>query len=286
MGFRFFKLSAMVPLVACLCLSFAGQRTRAQTGKSYSSEAPRPTNPAPQFPSPITFTDITSRTGINFKHNASPTPSKYLLETMGAGVALIDYDNDGRLDVFLTNGAQVSDPMPVGRLPDKSDPKYWNRLYHQKPDGTFEDVTERARLKGEGYSFGVAVGDYDKDGFLDLFVTRYGGATLYHNNGDGTFSDTTFKAGIAVGGWPVSAGFFDYDNDGRLDLFVARYAAWDFEKGLLYCGDQRPGYRAYCHPDNFAPSTSLLFHQKPDGTFEDVSQSSGITKSKGKALGV
>ena len=286
MGFHCLKFSLIVPLVACLCLSQAGRQTHAQTGKSYSSEAPRPTNPAPQFPSPITFTDITSRTGINFKHNASPTPSKYLLETMGAGVALIDYDNDGRLDVFLTNGAQVSDPMPAGGLPNKSDPKYWNRLYHQKPDGTFEDVTERAGLKGEGYSFGVAVGDYDKDGFLDLFVTRYGGATLYHNNGDGTFSDATLKAGIAVGGWPVSAGFFDYDNDGRLDLFVARYAAWDFEKGSLYCGDQRPGYRAYCHPDNFAPSTSLLFHQKPDGTFEDVSQNSGIAKSKGKALGV
>src|SRR3982751_2766007 len=171
-------------------------------------------------------------------------------------------------------------------MPYKSDPKYWDRLYRQKPDGTFEDVTDRAGVKGVGYSFGVAVGDYDRDGFADLFVTRYGGATLYHNNGDGTFADVTKKAGIVVDGWPVSAGFFDYDGDGRLDLFVARYVAWDFEKGSIYCGDLRPGYRAYCHPDNFAASTSLLFHQKPDGTFEDVSQSSGIAKSKGKALGV
>src|SRR5947199_3852406 len=121
MLFRFLKFSTVVPLVACLCLLQVGRQAFAQTGKSYSSEAQRPANPAPQFPSPITFTDMTNGSGINFKHNASPTPSKYLLETMGAGVALIDYDNDGRLDVFLTNGAQVSDPMPAGRLPDKSD---------------------------------------------------------------------------------------------------------------------------------------------------------------------
>ena len=257
------------------------------TGKSYSSDKPqRPATTAPQFPSPVTFTDITNQTEINFKHESSPTSQKYLLETMGAGVGLLDYDNDGRLDVFLTNGAQLLDPMPKGKMPDKSNPKFWNRLYRQKADGSFEDVTEKAGVKGTGYGFGVAVGDYDKDGFADLFVTHYGGAVLYRNNGDGTFTDSTKKIGITVDGWATSAGFFDYDRDGRLDLLVTRYVVWDFESGALVCGDARPGYRAYCHPDNFKGSTALLFHQKTDGTFENVSEKSGITQTKGKSLGV
>jgi hypothetical protein len=117
---------------------------------------------------------------------------------MGAGVGLIDYDSDGRLDVFFTNGARIADPMPKGMLPDKTDRKYWNRLYRQKADGSFEDVTERAGLRGEGYCFGVAVGDYDKDGHPDLFVTRYGGSVLYRNNGNGSFSDVTKTSGVTV----------------------------------------------------------------------------------------
>lgn len=256
------------------------------TGKSYSSlELERPATTAPQFPSPVTFTDITAQTGINFRHYASPTSVKYLPETMGAGAALIDYDNDGRLDIFFTNGAEISDPMPKGKTMNKTDAKYWDRLYHQKTDGAFEDVTEKAGIKGEGFSFGAAVGDYDRDGFADLFVTRYGGATLYKNNGDGTFSDVTKKISAGVDGWATSAGFFDYDKDGRLDIFVGRYVEWDFEKGNIFCGDTRPGYRAYCHPDNFKPSTNILLHQKSDGTFEDVSVKSKIAEAKGKALG-
>ena len=257
------------------------------TGKSYDSKKiERPAATAPQFPSPVTFTDITKQTRIDFKHEASPTAQKYLLETMGAGVGLLDYDNDGRLDVFFTNGAQLLDPMPKGKIPDKTDAKFWNRLYRQKADGNFEDQTEKAGVKGIGYGFGVAVGDYDKDGFADLFVTHYGGAVFYRNNGNGTFLDASKKLGISVDGWATSAGFFDYDRDGRLDLFVARYVVWDFETGALVCGDQRPGYRAFCHPDNFKVTTALLFHQKPDGTFENVSEKSGITQTKGKSLGV
>ncbi len=257
------------------------------TGKSYSSnKSERPATTAPQFPSPVTFTDVTSQTRINFKHEASPTAQKYLLETMGAGVGLLDYDGDGRLDVFFTNGAQLLDPMPKGKMPDKSDPKFWNRLYRQKADGTFEDQTEKAGVKGIGYSFGVAVGDYDKDGFVDLFVTHYGGATLYRNNGNGTFTDVTKKFGIDIDGWATSAGFFDFDRDGRLDLFVARYVEWNFETGALVCGDARPGYRSFCHPDNFKSSTSVLFHQKADGAFENVSEKSGIAQTRGKSLGV
>lgn len=269
---------SLVPLVA---------DAQMPAGKPYHSNKPeRPAMTAPQFPSPVTFSDITKQTGINFKHEASPTAQKYLLETMGAGVALLDYDKDGRLDVFFTNGAQILDPMPKGKAPDKSDAKYWNRLYRQKADGTFEDTTEKAGVKGIGYGFGVAVADYDRDGFADLFVTHYGAAIFYRNNGDGTFSNATKKLGIAVDGWATSAGFFDYDRDGRLDLLVARYLIWDFERGALVCGDARPGYRAFCHPDNFKAETALLFRQKSDGTFEDVSVKSGITQTKGKSLGV
>jgi hypothetical protein len=277
----FYRLLKLFAFALCILPFAANAQT---TGKSYNSDVKRPTTSAPQFPSPVTFTDITAQSGVNFRHDASPTSAKYLLETMSAGVGLIDFDNDGRLDIFFTNGAQISDPMPKGKLPEKTDAKFRNRLYRQKADGAFEDVTEKSGVKGEGYGFGVAVGDYDKDGFSDLFVTHYGGARLYRNNGNGTFTDATKQAGINVEGWAASAGFFDYDKDGRLDLFVTRYVVWDFENGALVCGDKRN--RSYCHPDNFKATTSLLFRQKSDGTFENVSEKAGIAEAKGKSLGV
>jgi len=236
----------------------------------------------------VTFTDVTSALKIDFKHEASPTSNKYLIETMGGGVALIDYDNDGRLDIFFVNGAQIGDPMPAGRMPDKSDFRYWNRLYHQKSDNTFEDVTSKAGLTGaqQGlYGMGVAAGDFDNDGLADLYVTGYGGNTLYRNNGDGTFGDVTKKAGVGAAGWSSSAGFFDYDNDGKLDLIVGRYVEWNFQTNR-YCGEAKPGGRAYCHPDNFKPVTNILYRNNGDGTFADVSEKAGITKAAGKALGV
>ncbi len=147
----------------------------------------------------VRFVDATKAAGIAFVHKNSATSNKYLIETMGGGVALLDYDNDGRLDVFLTNGAKIDDPMPDGRLPDKSDPVYWNRLYQQTSSGTFVDVTEKAGLSGalqNAYGMGIAVGDYDNDGFEDVYVTNYGGNTLYRNNGDGTFKDVTERAGV------------------------------------------------------------------------------------------
>jgi hypothetical protein len=205
---------------------------------------------------------------------------------MGGGVAILDYDNDGRMDLLFSNGALLIDPMPKEALPDKRDPKYWNRLFHQKADGTFEDLTERAGLKGDGYSMGVAAGDYDNDGYPDVYLTGYGENHLYRNNRDGTFTDVTKKFGVTAGGWSTSAGWLDYDKDGRLDLFVARYLDWDFQKGALRCGDSRPQSRAYCHPDNFKGATNILFHQKLDGTFEDVSASAGVADPDGKALGV
>jgi hypothetical protein len=262
--------------------------TPQRTGKSYSSGTPnkKPPPPAPQAQSPVTFSDITTSTNINFRRAPSFTSVKYLLEAVGGGVAMIDYDNDGRLDLFFTNGAALKDPMPKTEMPDKRDAKYWNRLYRQKSDGTFEDVTEAAGLKGSGFSMGVAAADYDNDGYTDLFVTGYGGNFLYHNNGNGTFTDVTRKAGVGGAGWSTSAAWIDYDRDGRLDLFVGRYVEWDFEAGSFYCGDIRPGYRAYCHPDNFKGATNILYHQRADGSFEDVSAKSGIEEPGGKALGV
>jgi hypothetical protein len=236
----------------------------------------------------VQFSDMTEQSKVNFTQENSATSNKYLIETMGGGVAVFDYDNDGRLDIFFTNGALIADPMPDGAMPDKSDKKFWNRLYHQNADGTFTDVTERAGLTGmpQGfYSMGVAVGDYDNDGFEDLYVTGYGGNILYHNNGNGTFTDITEKAGVRAEGWSASAGFFDYDNDGKLDLFVTRYINWTF-KTNRYCGEKRPGFRAYCHPDNYDGLTNILYHNNGDGTFTDVSEKAGIANPHGKGLGV
>ena len=168
---------------------------------------------------------------------------------------------------------------------DRHDPRYWNRLYRQNRDGSFTDVTEQAGLANAGdgnYGMGVAAGDYDNDGYPDLYVTSYGKNILYHNNGDGTFTDVTAKAGVAGGGWSVSAGFFDYDNDGKLDLFVTRYMEWD-SKHSKTCGGE---WRTYCPPEEFPATTNILYHNRGDGTFEDVSQRSGIASKKGRALGV
>jgi hypothetical protein len=228
------------------------------------------------------FVDVTKAVGIRFFQQASPTSKKYLPETMGSGVALFDYDNDGRLDIFFANGAPIADPTPMGTIPEKKGQKYWNRLYHQKPDGTFEDVTEKAGLAGIGYSTGVAVGDYDNDGFEDLYVAGYGRGTLYHNNGDGTFTDVTDAAGVRGSGWMTSAAWVDYDNDGRLDLVVARYMQWDFKD--IVCVDSK-GTRGYCHPDLFKPESVLLFHNDGGGKFSEASHKAGIDKP-GKGLGV
>ena len=233
---------------------------------------------------PPLFEDVTTASGIRFKHQASRTSRKYLPESMGAGLAIFDYDNDGWLDLFFVNGAKLQDPMPRGSSPDKSDPRNWNRLYHNNRDGTFTDITEKAGLQGRLYGMGVATGDYDNDGNVDLLVTNLGGNILYHNNGDGSFTDVTAKAGVGGNGWCTGACFVDYDRDGRLDLIVSRYVQWDFSD--VYCGEHRPGYRAYCHPDQFEPITHLMFHNNGDGTFTDVSKKCGIASSLGKGLGV
>jgi enediyne biosynthesis protein E4 len=232
---------------------------------------------------PGSFVDVTSSLGVHFQYLASHTSRKYLPETMGAGVALFDYDNDGRLDLFLVNGAPLADPTAKGAVPEKSGPKYWNRLFHQKADGAFEDVTEKSGLQGAGYGMGVAVGDYDNDGFEDLYVTALGGNKLYHNNGNGTFTDVTEKAGVAGSGWSTSAAWVDLDNDGLLDLVVLRYLQWDFED--IWCGEHKEGFRSYCHPDIFQPIAPLVFHNDGNGHFTEVSQKIGLSKP-GKSLGI
>ncbi len=240
------------------------------------------TPPQPASP-PGRFIDITTKSHLTFVGQASHTSKKYLLETMGSGVALFDYDNDGLLDIFFVNGAPLADPTPKGTIPQKTAPKYWNRLFHQKKDGTFEDVTEKAGLQGFGYSMGVAAGDYDNDGYEDLYVTAYGGNRLYHNNGDGTFTDVTEKSGTGGSGWSTSAAWVDLDNDGLLDLVVLRYLRWDFDD--IWCGEHREGYRSYCHPDIFPAVSALVYHNDGDGRFSEVSVKKGFDKP-GKGLGI
>jgi hypothetical protein len=229
------------------------------------------------------FIETSSALGVSFRNIASHTSKKYLIETMASGVALFDYDNDGRLDIFVVNGAPLSDPTPKGTIPRKTESKYWNRLYHQKSDGTFLDVTEKAGLEGVGYGMGVAVGDYDNDGYEDLYVTAYGGNKLYHNNGDGTFTDVTDKAGVGGSGWSTSAAWVDLDGDGLLDLVVLRYLTWDFDD--IWCGEHKEGHRAYCHPDYFKPVPPLVYHNDGNGHFTEVSEKIGLAKP-GKGLGV
>ncbi len=235
--------------------------------------------------SSTTIFEVTQPRGLNFTHQNSPTPQKYLIETMGGGVALLDYNHDGLLDIFLVNSGKLTSPMQTPENFGRPEPLYWNRLFRQNRDGSFTDVTAAAGLSNAGdgnYGMGVAVGDYDNDGYADLYVTSYGKNILYHNNGDGTFTDVTAKAGVAGGGWSVSAGFFDYDNDGKLDLFVTRYMDWDLKHSKT-CGGE---WHTYCPPEEFPATTNILYHNNGDGTFTDVSQQSGIAGKKGRALGV
>ena len=232
---------------------------------------------------PAGFFEVILPAGLHFHHLNSPTPQKHLIETMGGGVALLDYNHDGLLDIFFVNSGQIKPGAQVSESFNRSNPGYWNRLYRQNRDGSFTDVTAAAGLAQAGdhnYGMGVAAADYDNDGYTDLYVTSYGRNILYHNNGNGTFSDVTQRAGVAAGGWSASAGFFDYDNDGKLDLFVTRYMEWDMRHSKS-CARQ-----TYCPPGEFPATTNLLYRNRGDGTFEDVSAHSGIASKKGRSLGV
>jgi len=227
----------------------------------------------------VKFTDIRKQAGITFLQDSTQTEEKLYLETMGTGVAWLDYDQDGLMDLYFVQSGPTDAYKP--------DHPLRSALYHNNGDGTFTDVTEKAGVAAENhYGQGVAVGDYDNDGYPDLYVTGYGSAILYHNNGDGTFTDVTKKAGIGdEGNWSTSAAWIDYDKDGYLDLVVTNYIDWS-AKNNLWCGEHRPGYRSYCHPGNYKGQKTKLYHNNHDGTFTDVSESSGIGKPESKGMGV
>jgi hypothetical protein len=230
-------------------------------------------------PIPVRYTDVREAAKITFQQDSTQTEEKYYLETMGTGVAWIDYDQDGLMDLYFVQSAATDIYKPPHPLR--------SALYHNNGDGTFTDVTDKAGVRGEGhYGQGVAVGDFDNDGYPDLYVTGYGRAILFHNNGNGTFTDITTKSGVADdGGWSTSAGWFDYDKDGWLDLVVTNYIDWK-AKNNIWCGERRPGYRSYCHPGNYKGQHIKLYHNNHDGTFSDVSDTSGVGKPEAKGMGV
>ncbi len=236
------------------------------------------------------FEDALRLSGIPFRHEASKTPRKYLPETMGGGVALLDANLDGQLDIFFTNGARLQFPHQQGVEPDKTEPRFWNRLYLNKGGMRFEDATVQFQLQGRGFGMGAAVGDYDDDGDPDLLVTNAASgdvpaAALYRNDRGVTFTDVTSESGIDARGWATSAGFFDADNDGDVDLLILRYMRWRFDIDNR-CGMEASYGRSYCHPDLFPPESSLFYRNNGDGTFENLSEASGIADHPGKGLGI
>ncbi len=233
---------------------------------------------ATTFPSDsrVQYVNIASEAGLTFRHENGASKEKLMPETFGSGVAWIDYDNDGWPDLFFANGADLAHGKPSPG----------NALFRNLGNGKFADVTTKARAAGNGqFSTGVTVGDYDNDGFLDIYVTGYGSTQLLHNNGDGTFSDVTSKAGVVVDHWSSSAAWLDYDKDGWLDLFVVHYLDYDI-KNAPYCGFKREGYRMYCDPQQFDGVPNVLFHNNRDGTFTDVTRKAGVWNRSGKGLGV
>ena len=233
----------------------------------------------------VQFRDVTREAGIHFHHERASSPQRLYPETMGAGVAWIDYNQDGYLDAFFVNSGYTPNFHPA-QPPQPA-------LYRNNGDGTFTDVTAASKIHTDGTMFfGVAVADYDNDGFPDIYMTGYRHSVLLHNNGDGTFTDVTEKAGVGNdGNWGTAAGWFDYERDGKLDLLVTNYVQFDVDHPVV-CGDFRPGYQkiphvsAYCHPDSFPGTSPRLYHNNGDGTFTDMTAKAGLANKDGKSLGV
>ena len=232
--------------------------------------------PAPTGDCPVRFTDVAAKAGLRFVHDRGSTPEHHLPEMVGAGLAWLDYDNDGWMDLYVVQG---------GPFPPAASPKAADRLYRNNRDGTFSDVTQKAGLNDTAYGMGAAAADYDNDGFVDLYVTNYGGNVLYHNNGNGTFTDVTAKARVAGPRWGTSAAWADVDGDGYLDLFVGQYAD-DRKDKTLFCGDPATGVRDYCPPIMYDGTVSVLYRNNGNGTFTDITREAGLGKAVGKALGV
>ncbi len=268
------KLALVSPAIA-----MPGALIQSALGQVASSSPQQSANDVSQ----IRFEEIAAKSGLHYVTATDNTVNKNQPQTMVAGVALFDYDNDGWLDVYLVGGASI--PSLV-----KDSPAYWNRLFHNNHDGTFTDVTEKAGVAGAGYGSGVAVGDYDNDGHADLFLANVNGNQLFHNNGDGTFTDVTAKAGLSgakLDGkkmWSVGAGWFDYNNDGLLDLFVVNYCKWEPNKDPVCIMNK--GIRGFCNPNLYEPLHNTLYRNNGDGTFTDVSDEMGISKYMGKGMGV
>ncbi len=245
----------------------------AELSKVHAALAAAPAGHAVSEPAPISFDERP----LPMRVRNGATGDKHLIETMIAGVAVFDYDNDGWPDIFIANGAAI----PSLNKPDAS---YYNRLFRNNHDGTFTDITEQAGVAGSGFAMGAAAADFDNDGNVDLFVTGVRSNALYRNRGDGTFEDVTAKAGLGeVGKWPVAAGWFDFDNDGLLDLFVVRYVDWNAATETR-CGG--PGYRQYCNPSEYRPLSNALYRNLGNGKFQDVSTESGIADKLGKGMGL
>jgi hypothetical protein len=233
-------------------------------------------SPAPK--PAIAFADASSSSGLDFVLDNSPTEKKYLPETMAGGIAAFDFDGDGKLDLFFTNGAAMPGLAKTG-------PAQWNRLYRNDGSGHFTGVTKDSGLEGSGYSIAAAAADFDNDGRVDLFVAGVNGSRLYRNLGGGHFTDITAAAGIHETQFAVAAAWFDYDRDGLLDLLVIHYLLWTPDGNPL-CRDPSKRWTVYCHPKEFKPTTNTLYHNLGGGRFEDVSKASGITKLEGKGMGV
>jgi enediyne biosynthesis protein E4 len=244
--------------------------------KPTAEVAPTTAAARPRPSGPIEFVDVTAQAGIHFKHNSGAFGKKYLPETMGSGVCFIDYDNDGWQDIFFVNSMDWPE--------HKTGAKSYPALYHNNHDGTFTDVTREAGLAIETYGMGCAVGDYDNDGFDDLYLTTVGSNHLFHNLGNGKFADVTAKAGVPSPGFSASAVWFDYDNDGKLDLFVTHYIDWSIEKDQYCTLDNKN--KSYCTPQTYKGESSRLYHNKGNGVFEDVTKQAGLLDPKSKALGV
>ena len=257
------------------CRQAATEMPQAQSTPEVATASPSPSPTPPRPSGAIEFTDVTAEAGIHFKHNSGAFGKKYLPETIGSGAAFLDYDNDGWQDILFVNSMD---------WPENKKHHSYPALYHNNKDGTFTDVTAQAGLAVEMYGIGVAAADYDNDGNIDIYITCVGSNHLFRNLGNGKFVDVTKSAGLADSGFSTSAAWFDYDNDGKLDLFVGHYVDWTPQTDLFCTLDGKN--KSYCTPQTYKGQSATLYHNRGNGTFENVTARAGLNDPAGKTLGV